>query len=109
MTWGRPTREVVREVVRGVECRREGERPLSRIPRNFVINVVEDQAVEIQRAQAGDGGVGNLLHAFALGGRARWRQRKQQELTCAAVDAAHKIHGQDRSRARASATRAAGD
>ena len=63
--WAVPTRQVFGEVGRRVEGRHERERALGGVSGCLVGDVVEHQAVHVERAEAIEGGVGDLLGSVA--------------------------------------------
>ena len=63
----RPGREMVGEVVPGVQRRHKRERPLGRIAIGLVIDVVEDQPVQIEREKSSDRRVGDFLGLVPVG------------------------------------------
>jgi len=77
---------MIGKIVGRVERRHERERAFSRIPLSFVVDVVKNQAVKIKRPQPSGRCVGDLLHAFAIRRKTRWRDREQQKLTPTLLD-----------------------
>src|SRR3954452_12206690 len=86
---------MVAVVVGGIQRRDERKRALGRIPLGFVGDVVEDQAVEAERAETSDGNVSDLLCPFAIRREAGWGESEEQDLPLAGLDTADQIHGRD--------------
>jgi hypothetical protein len=83
---------VVGKEVGGIQRRHERERPLGRIALALVVDVVEDQAVQPNRAQSRDGRLGDLLRTLAIGVVPRWCQCEKQKLALTDFDALDEIH-----------------
>ncbi len=91
-----PGVEVIGEVVGGIQRRHERERALGRVALRLVGDVVEDQAVQAERAQTRGGHVGDLPHLPGFRRQTRWGEGEEQKLAVTGLDAADEIHGRDR-------------
>ena len=80
------------QIVGRVHRRKERERSFVGVAVGLVVDVVEDQAVDVERFQALEGDISDLL-GLLRGGRQPWRgQREEQELTPEGHDAMLEIH-----------------
>ena len=87
---------MIGEVVGGIQRRHERERALGRVALRLVGDVVEDQAVQTERAQTPGGHGGDLPHLFGFRRQTRWCEGEEQKLAVTGLDAADEIHGRHR-------------
>src|SRR3954447_16828423 len=90
-----PGRQVSLQVVGRIHRRQERERPFLGVAVRFVIDVVEDQAVQAERVKALEGDIGDLLGLLRSGRQPRRGQREEQEFPLAGDDATREIHARD--------------
>ena len=95
---GPPAGEITGEIVGGVHRRQERERALVGIAVAFVVDVVEDEAVDRQRPQPLQGDPGDLRGLLRARRQSRRRHREEQELARPSSDAPLQIHARNRSR-----------
>jgi hypothetical protein len=89
--------EIAGEVVGGVHRRQERERALVGVAVAFVVDVVEDKAVDRHRPQPLQGDPGDLRGLLRARRQSRRRHREEQELARASREALVEIHARNRS------------
>src|SRR4051794_41896865 len=80
------------KVIGRVQRRDERKGTLGRIPLRFVINVVKDQAVQLERLKSSDRCVGDLLRTIAIRCETRRGEGKEQKLALAVLNTAGQKH-----------------
>lgn len=90
--------KITDEIGGGVHRRQERERALVGIAVAFVVNVVEDEAVDCQRSQPLQGDTADLCGLLRARRQSRRRYREEQELARPSSDALLQIHARNRSR-----------
>src|ERR687894_2266969 len=83
---------MIGKVIGWVQRRHEGKGTLRRIPLRFVIDVVKDQAVQLERLKSSDRCVGDLLRTLAIRCETRRGEGKEQKLALAVLNTAGQIH-----------------